>query len=100
MKQRQDSDLSCFIRHIAYHFGNCLGILSIHQWRFQTFPLRRVFELMPFLVRFIYTGRVEDEVDLKRMLKIVACGVCDTLRYLKDLPQQTPKKGLYAPDQP
>lgn len=49
--------------------------LSIHQWRFATFPLRRVFELMPSLVRFYYVGRVEDDVDLRRMLNVIACGV-------------------------
>ncbi|CAH0684461.1 unnamed protein product [Chilo suppressalis] len=77
-RQREDSDLTCFFQHMAFHFGNNLGTLSVHQWRFTTFPLRRVFELMPHLVRFIYTGYVEDEVDLKRMLQMVACGVCDS----------------------
>ncbi|KAM3968704.1 uncharacterized protein ACR2FA_013001 [Aphomia sociella] len=80
MQQRQDSDVSCFIRHISYRYCDTLVTLSIHQWRFVAFPLRRIFELLPRLVRFFYTGKVEDEVDLKRMLQIIACGVCDKLK--------------------
>ncbi|XP_048004336.1 uncharacterized protein LOC125240485 [Leguminivora glycinivorella] len=81
--QRQDSDVSCIVRHLAYNYASTLAALSIHQWRFAVFPLRRVFELMPRLVRFFYVGRVQDEVDLKRMLHIIACGVCDKLKHLK-----------------
>lgn len=33
---------------------------------------------MPRLVRFHYVGRVQDDVDLKRMLMIVSCGVCQS----------------------
>nr|XP_013189248.1 unnamed protein product [Amyelois transitella] len=82
MRQRQDSDVSCFVRHMAFRYSDTLVTLSIHQWRFACFPLRRVFELMPHLVRFFYVGRVEDEVDLKRMLQIIACGVCDKLKQI------------------
>ncbi|KAG6449157.1 hypothetical protein O3G_MSEX005887 [Manduca sexta] len=78
MKQRQDSDTSCFFRHIGFYFANSLVTVSIHQWRFATYPLRRVFELMPHLVRFFYIGRVQDEVDLISMLNLVSCGVCDS----------------------
>ncbi|KOB76510.1 Uncharacterized protein OBRU01_01738 [Operophtera brumata] len=59
IKQRQDSD-----------------------WRFATFPLRRVFELIPRLGRFHYIGKVEDDVDLKRMFLILSCGVCEKLKQL------------------
>ncbi|KAJ2954363.1 hypothetical protein O0L34_g2625 [Tuta absoluta] len=83
MKQRQDSDVSCFVRHIAYQYANALTTVSIHQWRFAVFPIRRVFELMPFLTRFFYVGRVEDDVDLRRALRIIACGVCYKLKHLK-----------------
>ncbi|KAI8430854.1 hypothetical protein MSG28_001000 [Choristoneura fumiferana] len=82
-EQRQDSDISCLIRHLAFHFASTLVTLSIHQWRFAVFPLRRVFELMPRLTRFYYVGKVEDEVDLHRMLQIISCGVCDKLKHLK-----------------
>ncbi|XP_063547651.1 uncharacterized protein LOC134755103 [Cydia strobilella] len=81
--KRQDSDVSCLVRHLAFNYASTLAALSIHQWRFAVFPLRRVFELMPRLVRFFYVGSCQDEVDLKRMLHIIACGVCDKLKHLK-----------------
>ncbi|XP_028174213.1 uncharacterized protein LOC114362855 [Ostrinia furnacalis] len=96
MKQRQDSDLSCFIRHVAFRYAHNLVTLSIHQWRFATFPLRRVFELMPRLVRFMYVGAVADEVDLRRMLQIIACGVCDKLKQVSiQIQDDEPKRSYW-----
>ncbi|XP_075990813.1 uncharacterized protein LOC142986280 [Anticarsia gemmatalis] len=83
MRQRQDSDISCFVRHMAFHYADTLVTLSIHQWRFAVFPLRRILELMPHLVRLFYVGQVEDEVDLRRFLDIIASGVCDRLKQVK-----------------
>lgn len=76
--QRQDSDLSCFFRHLAFHYGSTLVTLNVHQWRSAVFPLRRVLEIMPHLVRFFYIGVVQDEIDLRRMLQIVSLGVCES----------------------
>ncbi|XP_063838118.1 uncharacterized protein LOC135087208 [Ostrinia nubilalis] len=96
MKQRQDSDLSCFIRHVAFRYAHNLVTLSIHQWRFATFPLRRVFELMPRLVRFMYVGAVADEVDLRKMLQIIACGVCDKLKQVSiQIQDDEPKRSYW-----
>ncbi|CAK1554989.1 unnamed protein product [Leptosia nina] len=77
--QRQDSDLSCFVRHIAGRYGSTLVTLSIHQWRGVTFPLRRIIELMPSLMRILYIGVVDQE-DLKCMLNMIACGVMRKLK--------------------
>ncbi|XP_049885757.1 neuralized-like protein 4 [Pectinophora gossypiella] len=95
IKQRQDSDISCFVRHIAYQYASTLVTLSIHQWRFAIFPLRRIFELMPFLVRFSYVGRIDDEVDLQRMLRTVACGVHHKLKHICIQIQDEEKKRDY-----
>ncbi|XP_059055170.1 uncharacterized protein LOC131849184 isoform X2 [Achroia grisella] len=95
MEQRQDSDVSCFVRYLGFHYSSTLVTLSIHQWRFAAFPLRRVFELFPRLVRFFYTGKVEDEVDLRRMLQIIACGVCDKLNQINIQVQDEESKRSY-----
>ncbi|KAL4717440.1 hypothetical protein ACJJTC_000589 [Scirpophaga incertulas] len=81
-KQRQDSDLSCFIRHVTHYYGHILVTLSIHQWRFATFPLRRILQLIPRLTRLQYVGKLEDDIDVKRILQIVACGACEKLKEL------------------
>ncbi|XP_072930374.1 uncharacterized protein [Epargyreus clarus] len=96
--QRQHSDLSCFMRHLAYRFANTLVTVSVHQWRGSAFSLRRVFELMPRLVRFHYTGTVEDEVDLRRMLHIISCGVCDKLKQVNIQIQDTSSRRSYWQD--
>ncbi|KAJ0183841.1 hypothetical protein K1T71_000264 [Dendrolimus kikuchii] len=94
-RQRQDSDLSCFFRHLAYQYASTLGTLSVHQWRSAVFPLRLVFELMPHLIRFSYIGAVEDEVDLKRILQIISLGVCDKLQQVKIIVQDETTKNNY-----
>uniref|UniRef100_A0A2A4J0X2 F-box domain-containing protein n=1 Tax=Heliothis virescens TaxID=7102 RepID=A0A2A4J0X2_HELVI len=83
MQQRQDSDLSCFIRHLAYRYANSLITLSIHQWRFVNFPLQHILELMPNLVRFFYVGTVEDKYDLRKILELISYGVCKNLKHIK-----------------
>nr|XP_049695651.1 uncharacterized protein LOC110374236 [Helicoverpa armigera] len=83
MQQRQDSDVSCFIRHLAYRYANTLITLSIHQWRFATFPLHHILQLMPNLVRLFYVGTVEDKGDLTRLLKLISYGVCKDLKQIK-----------------
>ncbi|CAH0578163.1 unnamed protein product [Chrysodeixis includens] len=83
MEQRQDSDLSCFIRYVAYRYMDTLVTFSIHQWRFVTFPLRRILELMPRLVRLYYVGRVKDAADLRSLFSMIACGVCERLKQVK-----------------
>ncbi|KAJ8737192.1 hypothetical protein PYW07_000463 [Mythimna separata] len=98
MQQRQDSDLSCFVRHIAYRYAHSLITLSIHQWRFAVIPLRRIMELMPRLVRLFYIGKVQDEVDLKRLCQMIACGVCKNLKQLKIQIQDDDKKMDYWRD--
>ncbi|CAG4955071.1 unnamed protein product [Colias eurytheme] len=75
------SDLSCFVRHVAYRYGDTLVTLSIHEWRGVLFPLRRIVELLPGLVRLLYTGLV-DERDLDDTLAVVACGVARKLKQL------------------
>ncbi|XP_028033028.1 uncharacterized protein LOC114245175 [Bombyx mandarina] len=77
--ERKDSDLSCFVRHLAFNYASTLSTLGIHQWRSAIFPLRRIFELMPRLVRFYYLGNV-DETDLHKTLNLLACGVCTKLK--------------------
>ncbi|CAH1647626.1 unnamed protein product [Spodoptera littoralis] len=96
--QRQDSDISCFVRHIAYRYANNLVTLSIHQWRFAVFPLRRILELMPRIVRFFYIGKVEDEVDLKRLFNLIACGVCKNLKQVQIQIQDDEDKSSYWKD--
>ncbi|CAH0716170.1 unnamed protein product, partial [Brenthis ino] len=75
--QRQDSDISCFMRVLAYHYAANLVTLSIHQWRTATLPIQRVVQIMPHLTRLTYIGRV-NATDLRNALLIVACGVCDS----------------------
>ncbi|XP_064076357.1 uncharacterized protein LOC113401895 [Vanessa tameamea] len=80
--QRQDSDIGCFMRMLAYRYASNLVTLSIHQWRSSELPLRRVIEIMPHLTRLMYTGRICAS-DLHDAIKIVACGVCDKLKEFK-----------------
>ncbi|XP_048488451.1 uncharacterized protein LOC105382709 [Plutella xylostella] len=94
-QQRQHSDPDCLARHVAYQYGHSLVTFSLHQWRFTPFPLRRVFKLMPGLVRFYYIGMVEDEVDVKRMLNLIACGVCQNLKEIKIQIQDERSRGEY-----
>ncbi|XP_035458360.1 uncharacterized protein LOC118281737 isoform X1 [Spodoptera frugiperda] len=96
--QRQDSDISCFVRHIAYRYGNNLVTFGIHQWRFAVFPLRRILESMPRIVRFFYVGKVEDEVDLKRLLNLIAYGVCKNLKQVQIQIQDDEDKSSYWKD--
>ncbi|XP_052746776.1 uncharacterized protein LOC112047839 [Bicyclus anynana] len=79
--QRQDSDVSYFIRHLAYRYADTLVTLSIHQWRTVEVPMRCIFELMPRLVRFQYTGLV-NLTDLHDALIIISCGVCEKLKQI------------------
>ncbi|XP_039764192.1 uncharacterized protein LOC120636689 isoform X2 [Pararge aegeria] len=72
--QRQDSDISCFIRYLGYRYADTLVTLSIHQWRSVEVPMRRIFELMPRLVRFLYIGLV-NTADLHDALIMISCGV-------------------------
>ncbi|XP_052752671.1 uncharacterized protein LOC128201080 [Galleria mellonella] len=95
MERRQNSDISCFIHYISFRYSNTLVTLSIHQWRFVVFPLRRIFELLPRLVRFFYTGKVEDEIDLRRMLQTISCGVCDKLKQVTIHVQDEESKRSY-----
>ncbi|XP_038216810.1 uncharacterized protein LOC119835846 [Zerene cesonia] len=76
-----DSDLTCFVRHVAYRYGDTLVTLSIHEWRGALFPLRRVVELLPALVRLLYAG-LADPRDLDDTLAMVACGVARKLKQL------------------
>ncbi|CAG9558432.1 unnamed protein product [Danaus chrysippus] len=75
LTQRQDSDLSCFMRLLGYYYANTLVTLSIHQWRSPELPLRCVLEFIPSLARLLYTGRC-CERDLRAALNIISCGVC------------------------
>ncbi|XP_045489814.1 uncharacterized protein LOC123690427 [Pieris rapae] len=78
-RQRQDSDLSCFIRHIAWRYGDTLVTLSIHQWRGAIVQLQGFVELIPGLVRLLYIGLV-DEDDLRSLFNLIACGVARKLK--------------------
>ncbi|CAF4752393.1 unnamed protein product [Pieris macdunnoughi] len=78
-QQRQDSDLSCFIRHIAWRYGDTLVTLSIHQWRGAIFQLQDIVELIPGLVRLLYIGLVEED-DLRSLFNLIACGVVRKLK--------------------
>ncbi|VVD05136.1 unnamed protein product [Leptidea sinapis] len=95
--QRQDSDLTSFVRHIAWRYADTLVTLSIHQWRGVVFPIRRIVELIPSLVRLHYIGLVE-EMDLRRTLNIVACGVTYRLKQMNIQVQDSEQRRDYWTD--
>nr|XP_034839216.1 uncharacterized protein LOC117995323 [Maniola hyperantus] len=94
VSQRQDSDLSCFIRHLGYRYADTLVTLSIQQWRAVEVPMRHILELMPRLTRFMYTGRVS-AADVHDALTIVSCGVCEKLKQIKIQIQDEESKRPY-----
>ncbi|XP_045784259.1 uncharacterized protein LOC123880265 isoform X2 [Maniola jurtina] len=94
ISQRQDSDLSCFIRHLGCRYADTLVTLSIQQWRTVEVPMRRILELMPRLTRFMYTGRVSS-ADVHDALTIVSCGVCEKLKQIKIQIQDEESKRQY-----
>ncbi|CAH2103568.1 unnamed protein product [Euphydryas editha] len=92
--QRQDSDISCFMRLLTHRYASILVKLSIHQWRSAELPLRRIIEKLPHLCRLLYTDRICAS-DLHDAISIIACGVCEKLKELKIQIQDDESKQVY-----